>query len=185
VRSDITANLCSAKTPCAAAALWQECIAASTSKVGGTDRAISAIDIRFIDIAGKGLGRARVSAAGGKQRDFVPCIATTPATDGPRLLEDVQLLLSAAGASSAPPPGHPDRDGDETLSNRASDRPDGRVADSTARGGWAGTGPGIDYHHRLSVAEAASFCQRMPRGTLDFLEEPIRAESPEAYAAAQ
>jgi len=42
---------------------------------------------------------------------------------------------------------------------------------------------GIDYHHRLSVAEAASFCQRMPRGTLDFLEEPIRTESPEAYAA--
>lgn len=39
------------------------------------------------------------------------------------------------------------------------------------------------YHHRLSVAEAASFCQRLPAGTLDFLEEPIRAETPEAYAA--
>ena len=37
---------------------------------------------------------------------------------------------------------------------------------------------GIDYHHRLSVAETASFCQRMPPGTLDFLEEPIRDESP-------
>ena len=42
---------------------------------------------------------------------------------------------------------------------------------------------GIDYHHRLSVAETASFCQRLPAGTLDFLEEPIRDESPEAYAA--
>ncbi|HHE73435.1 MAG TPA: mandelate racemase/muconate lactonizing enzyme family protein, partial [Chloroflexi bacterium] len=31
-------------------------------------------------------------------------------------------------------------------------------------------------------AEAASFCQRMPSGTLDFLEEPIRDETPEAYA---
>ena len=40
---------------------------------------------------------------------------------------------------------------------------------------------GIDYHHRLSVAEAASFCQRCRRGTLDFLEEPIRDETPEAY----
>ena len=30
----------------------------------------------------------------------------------------------------------------------------------------------IDYHHRLSVAEAASFCQRMPPGTLDWIEEP-------------
>ena len=42
---------------------------------------------------------------------------------------------------------------------------------------------GVDYHHRLSVAEAASFCQRMPVGTLDFLEEPIRDETPAAYAA--
>ena len=48
-----------------------------------------------------------------------------------------------------------------------------------------GPGPifGIDYHHRLSGAETASFCQRMPNGTLDFLEEPIRDESPEAYAS--
>ncbi len=43
---------------------------------------------------------------------------------------------------------------------------------------------GIDYHHRLSVAEAASFCQKMPSGTLDFLEEPIRDETPEAYEIA-
>ena len=40
---------------------------------------------------------------------------------------------------------------------------------------------GIDYHHRLSVAEAASFCQKLPPGTLDFIEEPIRDESPLAY----
>ena len=31
------------------------------------------------------------------------------------------------------------------------------------------------------VAETASFCQKMPSGTLDFLEEPIRDETPEAY----
>ena len=42
---------------------------------------------------------------------------------------------------------------------------------------------GVDWHHRLSVAEAASFCQRMPSGTLDFIEEPIRDETPEAYEA--
>ena len=40
---------------------------------------------------------------------------------------------------------------------------------------------GVDYHHRLSVSETASFCQMMPSHTLDFLEEPIRDESPEAY----
>ena len=42
---------------------------------------------------------------------------------------------------------------------------------------------GIDYHHRLSVAEAAAFRQRMPLGTLDWIEEPIRDEAPEAYEA--
>jgi len=36
---------------------------------------------------------------------------------------------------------------------------------------------GIDYHHLLNIAEAASFCQRMPSGTLDFVEEPIRDET--------
>ena len=40
---------------------------------------------------------------------------------------------------------------------------------------------GIEYHHRLSVAEAASFCHKLPSGTLDFIEEPIRDGSPTAY----
>ena len=40
---------------------------------------------------------------------------------------------------------------------------------------------GVDLHHRMSIAETISFCHRMPRGTLDFLEEPIRDETPEAY----
>jgi galactonate dehydratase len=39
----------------------------------------------------------------------------------------------------------------------------------------------IDFHHRLSVAEAALFCQRTEPLHLHFVEEPIRAESAEAY----
>ena len=42
---------------------------------------------------------------------------------------------------------------------------------------------GVDLHHRFSVAEAASFCNKLPQGTLDFLEEPIRDETPSAYNA--
>lgn len=38
-------------------------------------------------------------------------------------------------------------------------------------------------HHRLSIAQAASFCQRLPTGTVDFLEEPIRHQTAEAYEA--
>ena len=39
----------------------------------------------------------------------------------------------------------------------------------------------IDFHHRLSVTEAALFCQRAEPLHLHFVEEPIRAESAEAY----
>ena len=173
------------KDPMRRGALWQEMYRSQYFEGGRVlTGAISAIDIALYDIAGKALGVPVYQLLGGKQRDFVPCFATTPAPMGPRLLEDVQLLLERGWSVIRTTPGHPDRDGDETLFE-----PRESIA-VTAE--WltrlrAAVGPapvlGIDYHHRLSVAEAASFCQRMPRGTLDFLEEPIRAESPEAYAA--
>jgi galactonate dehydratase len=40
----------------------------------------------------------------------------------------------------------------------------------------------IDFHHRLSPAEAALFCQRVEHLNLYFIEEPIRCENPDAYA---
>ena len=173
------------KDPMRRGALWQEMYRSQYFEGGRVlTGAISAIDIALYDIAGKALGVPVYQLLGGKQRDFVPCFATTPAPMGPRLLEDVQLLLERGWRVIRTTPGHPDRDGDETLFE-----PRDSIA-LTAE--WltrlrAAVGPapvlGIDYHHRLSVAEAASFCQRMPRGTLDFLEEPIRAESPEAYVA--
>ena len=39
----------------------------------------------------------------------------------------------------------------------------------------------LELHHRFSVAEAASLAQKLPAGTVDMLEEPIRDECPEAY----
>src|SRR5205085_6569614 len=39
----------------------------------------------------------------------------------------------------------------------------------------------IDFHHRLSVTEAALFCQKIADVHLMFLEEPIRAQNPRAY----
>ena len=59
----------------------------------------------------------------------------------------------------------------------------GRGADRVRQAVGSDLMLGIDYHHRLSLAETASFCQRLPAGTLDFIEEPIRDETPEAYAA--
>jgi galactonate dehydratase len=146
--------------------------------------AISAIDIALHDLAGKALGVPVYQLLGGKQRDFVPCFATTAAPMGPRLIEDAQLLLDAGWNVIRTTPGHPDRAGDDTLFEPRESL--ALTAEWLTRLREAvGSAPvlGIDYHHRLSVPEAASFCQRMPRGTLDFLEEPIRAETPEAYAA--
>ena len=39
----------------------------------------------------------------------------------------------------------------------------------------------IDFHHRLSVVEAALFCQKVADLNLYFIEEPIRAENHKAY----
>ena len=57
------------------------------------------------------------------------------------------------------------------------------IRDFTAVRAAVGPGPtlGTDFHTRLSVAECASLLQKMPPGTLDWIEEPIRDESVEAY----
>lgn len=146
---------------------------------------ISAIDIALYDITGKALGVPVYQLLGGKQRDYVPAFATVTAPDGPRLVEDCQMLVERGWPvirRNLPlmPDGTGTRGGEvyeprESLANTAVWLTKVREA--------VGPAPvlGIDVHHRFSVAEAASFAQRMPAGTLDFLEEPIRAESPEAY----
>jgi galactonate dehydratase len=142
---------------------------------------------------------------GGKQRVFVPLFATAGAPMGPALLDDVRGLVaegwqairlfpSMPGAAGGPDgAGAPSAISYAPADGAAAEDPDlfeprealAVTAEWTTRVREA-VGPGvtlgIDWHHRLSIAEAASYCQRMPSGTLDFLEEPIRAESPDAYA---
>ena len=112
----------------------------------------------------------------------IPTFATTRAAPGPEMIEQAQALAAAGWTAIRFFPGRPG----QPRPLRAA-----RVA-SAATAKWCARARealgddvvlGIDYHHRLSVAEAASFCQQMPRGTLDFLEEPIRDETPEAYEA--
>src|SRR5439155_15495144 len=121
---------------------------------------------------------------GGKQRDYVPCIATTEAESQTQLIDNAKLLVEKGWNVIRTSIGHPVLDGDKNIFEpRASI---GLTATWLTKVREAiGPDPvlGIDYHHRLSVAETASFCQRLPSGTLDFLEEPIRDESPEAYEA--
>ncbi len=141
----------------------------------------SAIDIALYDIKGKALGVPVYELLGGKQRDYVPCFATTVADSAEQLIERCQLLLDAGWNVIRMSPAYAVRRDSHIWEPWESI---GITADWFTRVRAAvGSGPvlGVDYHHRLSVAEAASFCQRMPRGTLDFLEEPIRDECPEAY----
>jgi galactonate dehydratase len=141
--------------------------------------AISAIDIALHDIKGKALGVPVYQLLGGKQRDLIPTFATTSAPPGEEMIEQArQLIADGWTAMRLSPADH---------RNPGTYEPRESIA-ATAR--WMvkarealGDLPvlGIDYHHRLTVAEAASFCQKMPSGTLDFIEEPIRDETPEAY----
>jgi galactonate dehydratase len=175
------------KDPMRRGALWQEMYRSQYFEGGRVlTAAISAIDIALYDIAGKALGVPVYQLLGGKQRDYVPCFATTGARMGPKLIEDVKLLLAHGWnvIRTFPSQRDPAPDGDRHCFEPRESI--GITAEwMTKVREEVGPDPvlGIDYHHRLSVAEAASFCQRMPSGVLDFLEEPIRDETPEAYAA--
>jgi galactonate dehydratase len=166
-------------------ALWQEMYRSQYFEGGRVlAAAISAIDIALYDLNAKALGIPVYQLLGGKQRDSVPCFGHTDATSEAQLIENVQLLV--ASGWNAIRTGVP-YVSNEGMPNLFEPRESiGLAALWLTRVREAvGLGPvlGVDYHHRLSVAEAASFCQRMPPGTLDFLEEPIRDESPEAYEA--
>jgi galactonate dehydratase len=172
------------RDPMQIGALWQEMYRSQYFEGGRVlTSAIAAIDIALHDIKGKALGVPVYQLLGGKQRDFVPCFVTTGAAMGPQLIEDVARLREQGWSVIRTVPGYTDANDRRLFEPRES------IAQTAT---WLtklreATGPdpvlGIDYHHRLSVAETASFCQRMPSGTLDFLEEPIRDESPEAYEA--
>ena len=170
------------RDPMNAGALWQEMYRSQYFEGGRVlTAAIGAIDIALYDIKGKALGVPVHQLLGGKHRDRIAAFATTSAMVGPAMVEQARLLLDkgwtcirlmAAG-----------QDATATYEPRAS------IAETVpwvirvreAVGHRAVLG--LEYHHRLSVAEAASLCQKLPPGTLDFLEEPIRDETPGAYAA--
>ena len=163
--------------------LWQEMYRSQYFEGGrALTGAISAIDIALHDIVGKALNVPVYQLLGGKQRDRVPCFATTGAASVEQLIENAQLLLDNGWNVIRTNVLHRAKPGEEDIFEPR-ESISLAAAWLTALREAIGSEPvlGIDYHHRLSVAEAASFCQRMPSGTLDFLEEPIRDETPEAY----
>src|SRR5579859_220853 len=144
----------------------------------------SAIDIALYDIAGKALGVPVYQLLGGKQRDVVPCFATAAGETAEQVLESVKLLWANNWRVVRAMPLLPSRPAEPQLWEPRLSIPYTATSLIKIREAMGNELVlGLDYHHRLSVAETASFCQRLPSGTLDFLEEPIRDETPEAYAA--
>ncbi len=160
--------------------IWQELYRSQYFEGGRVlQAAISAIDIALHDLKGKALGVPVYELLGGKQRDTIPTFATTRSDLGAEALEQTRELITQGWSVIRFMPTGQKSDG--LFEPRESLVESARWCIKIREA--VGDAPvlGIDFHHRLSVAEAASYCQRMPSGTLDFLEEPIRDETPKAY----
>jgi len=175
------------KNPFDIGAIWQDLYRSQYFEGGRVlAAAISAIDIALHDIKGKALGVPVYQLLGGKHRDWVPLFATTHAPMGPKLLEDAALLIGQgwnAIRTTMHSPNELNEAGENVFEPWESIGPTAHWLNKLREVFGSLAVIGIDYHHRLSVAEAASFCQKLGRDTLDFLEEPIRDENPEAYEA--
>ncbi|MEM6842739.1 MAG: mandelate racemase/muconate lactonizing enzyme family protein [Bacteroidota bacterium] len=171
------------KDPRQIGALWQEMYRSQYFEGGRVlTAAISAIDIALHDIKGKALNVPVYELLGGKQRNCVECFASLRFTTQDELLEKARKLLEAGWNTLRLAPAEY-----ENSHELGVFEPRESIA---LLAEWifqlrkeVGTKPtiGIDYHHRLSPAETVSFLHRMPAGTLDFIEEPIRDENPDTY----
>lgn len=164
-------------------ATWQELYRGQYFEGGRVlTAAISAIDIALWDIAGKSLGVPIHRLLGGKQRDRIPCFITTTRPFDESLIEHAKSLadqgwrvIRAFAGDVGDSKKATEFDVRKTISDAAA------VLAELRRELGNEITLGIDFHHRLTVAETASFCQKMPTGTLDFIEDPIRHQTCEAY----
>ena len=193
-------NLLVGKNPFEIGKIWQRLYRSQYFEGGRTiSAAISAIDLALHDIKGKALNVPVYELLGGKQRNQVPTFATTSASPGPEMIEQAKeliksgwqafrLSLSQSGGEGEFESIYSKKFGTKSNDNNIFEPRES--LNNTAK--WiiearkelgSEVVLGVDLHHRFSVAEAASFCNKLPQGTLDFLEEPIRDETPSAYNA--
>ena len=178
------------KDPRQIGGLWQEMYRSQYFEGGRVlTAAISAIDIALYDLVGKELGVPVHQLLGGSQRDRIECFASYPGETALKDYPALTLKLMNANWNSfrvnivAPPEAsYEGKEGGIFETRKAIENTSQAIL---ACRETAGPTPmlGCDAHHRLSVAECATFLQRIPSGALDYIEEPIRDESPEAYEA--
>jgi galactonate dehydratase len=148
--------------------------------------AISAIDIALWDILGQTLGVPVYQLLGGACRERVQCFATPATLNGPHCVEQARAAVDAGWTVLRFMTGMDDKGWSGGTGATFEPMESLDLAAHWIREIRHAVGPriglAIDFHHRLSVAEAALFCQKVAGVHLMFLEEPIRAQSPKAYA---
>ncbi len=173
------------RSPMQIGAIWQDLYRGQYFEGGRVlTAAISAIDIALHDIKGKALGVPVYELLGGKQRDFVECFASIRFSSLEELINQSKRLISEGWNMLRLAPAEFEEQ--EDMSRFEPRESIAIIAEwMIALRKEVGTKItiGIDYHSRLSLAETYSFMKRMPEGTLDFIEEPIRDENPDAYEA--
>ncbi|WP_448248414.1 mandelate racemase/muconate lactonizing enzyme family protein [Thalassotalea agariperforans] len=164
-------------------ALWQEMYRSQYFEGGRVlSAAIAAIDIALHDLVAKSLNIPVYQLLGGKQRDRIPLFATSAAPMGQAFIDDVLKLKEQGWQVIRATTGeHGCANNPQVFDPRASINKTSTSLIKAREVLGNEVVLGIDYHHRLSVAEAASFMSKLPAGTLDFIEEPIRDQSPKAY----
>ncbi|WP_282075804.1 mandelate racemase/muconate lactonizing enzyme family protein [Maribacter aquivivus] len=170
------------KDPRQIGAIWQDLYRGQYFEGGRVlSAAISAIDIALYDIKGKSLGVPVYELLGGRQRNHVDCFASLRFTTEEELISRAQVLIKEGWNVLRLAPAEYEENSKAIFEPRESIAKVSKWVTKLRE--VIGPDPvvGIDYHHRLSAAETFSFLSKMPHGTLDFIEEPIRDETPEAY----
>lgn len=143
--------------------------------------AMSAIDVALHDIKGRALGVPVYALLGGAHRTKISAFPSTRGSDVTSIVEDARALANRGFAgirmNMSPVTGIEAGvfDARRSITHVAG------VLQAVRAAIGRDVVLGVDWHHRLTIPETASFCQQLPRGLLDFLEEPIRAQTPEAY----
>jgi galactonate dehydratase len=142
--------------------------------------AVAAVDVALWDIQAKALGVPLYRLLGGKVRDWVPCYAHVPGEDGPvGEFVDACRRLAAAGwrhlRFAVPTPDSPVAEPRQSV----------RAAVERFRAARDALGADVelivDVHTRLDPPDAVLLCRELEDARPFFVEDPLRAESPEAY----
>jgi galactonate dehydratase len=151
-----------------------------------TAAVVSAIDIALWDILGKWLSVPVWQLLGGASRQTIPCFATPGSLSGSEIIETAREYVEQGWRVLRFTPGMLDTSYKPVTGSEYDPWASIDAAVDLLGDIRSALGPqillSIDFHHRLSPAEAALFLHRVRDLNLHFVEEPIRCEDPNAYA---